>query len=243
MKKNKVRSGREEREERERIAKLRFKYTHRITIAKNGKEFFDARDYGNALTKFIEYLKIMVEIKEVQDYYALTPSHFDSKADVAEMMMISHIFLEMSRIYDASPKFSDELNKCINQFVAFTINQRFQVVNSEMLRKYLKKAIFKNPQVFKSAHSQIFVQSKKCYIVTYCYGSKHPVTDQYREFKDILLVTSMGKELVRIYYKYSSSIIENWGDHFLIKSTSVLFIKPCLGLFSKIILPLIIKKC
>ena len=59
------------REEREKIIKLRHKYENRITVARYGKESLDAGDYGNALKKFMDYLHIMAEIKEVKDAYEL----------------------------------------------------------------------------------------------------------------------------------------------------------------------------
>jgi hypothetical protein len=151
------------RDEREKILRLKHKYENRITVAKHGKECLDAGDYGNALKKFIDYFLILVELKEVKDIYELKVHMFDPKKDLTELLMISHIFFEMARMYDAVPKFQEDSKKCLDQFVHFSANQPFQVVNSEMVRKYLKKSVFKNPEVFRSAYQQIFVQSKKCY--------------------------------------------------------------------------------
>ena len=237
----KSRNGQEEREDRERIIKLKYKYEHRITIAKYGKEYLNNRDYSNALSKFIEYLKIMAEVKESQDYYMLTPASFDQKKELTEMLMISHIFFEMARIYDASPKFIDESQKCISQFIAFTINQPYQVVNSELIRKFLKKSLLKNETVFKNAHQQIYVQSKKCYVVTFCYGHNHPVTLEYRKFKDWLLETKTGCELVRIYYKYSSVLVLKWENNKWMRNFAHFIIRPILGMFSKTLLKFIIR--
>jgi hypothetical protein len=184
------------RDERDRIIKLRHKYENRITVARYGKESLDAGDYGNALKKFMDYLHIMAEIKEVKDAYELRTNHFDNKKDLTEMLMISHIFFEMARLYDAVPKFHSDVNKCLEQFVHFTANQPYQVVNSEMVRKYLKKSNFKNPDTFRNAYQQIYVQSKKCYIVTFCYGNDHWITRECREFKDWLLQYSWGQQVV-----------------------------------------------
>lgn len=242
MGKTKIRNGREEREERERIIKLKYKYEHRITIAKFGKEFLDSRDYTNALAKFIEYLKIMAEVKETGDYYTLSPANFDPKKDLTEMLMISHIFFEMARIYDASPKFLSESEKCINQFIAFTINQPYQVVNSELIRKFLKKSLIKNEQVFKNAYQQIFVQSKKCYVVTFCYGHHHPITQNFRNLKEVMLESQYGCEMIRVYYLLSSRAVERWEKSYFMKLFAHIVFKPLLALFSKTLLPFIIKK-
>jgi hypothetical protein len=237
------RSTKANRDERERILKLKLRFENRITIARYGKESLDAGDYGNALRKFMDYLQIISEVKGTKDIYALRLNTFDPKKELTELMMISHIYFEMARMYDAVPKFQGDVEKCLEQFVHFTANQPFQVVNSEMVRKYLKKSVFKNPDMFRNAYQQIYVQSKKCYIVTFCYGETHPVTQQCREFKDWLIDFSLGQKLVRNYYVLSSEMVPKYQNSFWFKSLSTLMIKPILHLFSKIILPVIIKKC
>lgn len=157
------------------------------------------------------------------------------------MLMISHVYFEMARIYDAVPKFADESKKCLEQFVIFSANQPFQVVNSEMIRKHLKKSVFKNADVFRWAYEQIYVQSKKCYVVTFCYGDAHPVTQDFREFKDWLLEFSLGRELVRFYYCHSSRIVPAWKENQMMHFFSRVCLRPMLLLFSKTMLKLIIK--
>lgn len=231
------------REERERIIKLRHKYENRITIARYGKESLDAGDYGNALKKFMDYLHIMAEIKEVKDAYELKVSKFDSKKELTEMLMISHIFFEMARLYDAVPKFRPDVQKCLDQFVHFTANQPYQVVNSEMVRKYLKKSNFKNPDAFRDSYQQIYVQSKKCYIVTFCYGNDHAITRECREFKDWLLNYTWGQQLVRHYYRLSSEAVPVCEQNFFLRHATRMIARPALLVFSKIILPVILKRC
>jgi hypothetical protein len=236
-----TKSGREAREEREKMLILKHKFENRITITKHGKESLDAGDYGGALTKFTEYMTIMADVKKVKDFYSLKPAHFDPKKDVTEMLMISHVVFEMARIYDAVPKFSEESRKCLELFVIFSANQPYQVVNSELIRKHLKKSIFKNADVFRSAYEQIYVQSKKCYVVTFCYGTNHDITHQYRELKSLMLESHMGRELVRFYYKNSSEMVAKWEHSALMHVFAKIVLKPMLLLFSKTILRLIIK--
>ena len=236
-----LKSGKQAREEREKMLILKHKFENRITITKIGKQALDAGDYSTALQKFVEYMQIMADIKKVNNVYALRPGHFNPGKDVTEMLMISHVYFEMARIYDAVPKFAEESKKCLEQFVIFSANQPFQVVNSEMIRKHLKKSVFKNADVFRWAYEQIYVQSKKCYIVTFCYGESHPVTRDYRKFKDFLLEGHYGRELIRIYYKLSSEIVPKWKGNPLMHALATVFIKPTLLLFSKTLLRLIIK--
>lgn len=235
-------SGKEAREEREKILVLKHKFEHRITITRTGKEALDRGDYSTALQRFVEYLNIMADIKHVKDFYSLKPTQFDSKINITELLMISHIFFEMARIYDAVPKYQDDSKKCLEQFVAFTANQPFQIVNSELIRKNLKKSIFKNPETFQSAYQQIYVQSKKCYVVTFCYGNNHPTTEEFRLFKDWLLKTDMGRNVVRLYYFHSSKFVPKWEKSRTMHLVAKILIRPLLVLFSKTILPSIIKK-
>jgi hypothetical protein len=228
-------------QERERMLILKHKFENRITITKHGKESLKMGDYTNALTKFVEYLQIMADVKNLRDFYSLRPSHFDSRKDLTEMMLISHIFFEMARVYDAVPKFTEESKRCLEQFVNFSANQPYQVVNSEMIRKYLKKTNFKNQDAFRDAYQQIYIQSKKCYIVTFCYGADHKLTHDYRFFKDWLLETKLGCELVRIYYMYSSVAVKRWESSRVMHLFALLIIKPILLLFSKTLLRFIIK--
>jgi hypothetical protein len=233
--------GKAAREEREKRLILKHKFENRITVAKFGKESLDAGDYGSALKKFMEYLGIVAEAKNVKDIYSLKLTNFDSRKELTEMLMISHVYFEMARLYDAVPQFAEEAKKCLNQFVHFSANQPYQIVNSEMIRKHLKKSKFKNPNDFRAAYDQIFIQSKKCYVVTFCFGEEHQVTADFREFKDWLLKYKSGQDLVRIYYNFSSTAVERWGQNNVVKIASSYIIRPTLHLFSKVILPAIIK--
>ena len=229
------------RPENERSIVLNHRFEHRITVARFGKESMDAGNYANALLKYNEYFRIMADVKQVKDAYSLTPKNFDPKKDLSEMLMMSHLYFEMARIYDASPRFTEEAKKCVDQFVLFSIDQPYQVINSELARKSLRKRSFKNPKFFRDAYEQIFVKSKRCYIVTFCYGDTHPITNQYRQLKDLLLEYKAGQELVRIYYSYSSRAVENWKGNFFMQVFAKIIIRPILLLFSKTLLPLIIR--
>lgn len=234
-------AARKEREEYQKAALLKAKFETRITIAKCGKVCIDAGDYSGALKKFTEYLQIMMEVKKCKDIYSLRVQHFDPKKDLTEMLMISHIYFEMARIYDTAPQFMEDSKKCLDQFVSFSANQPYQVINSEMIRKKLKKLQLRNGDNFRNAYQQIFVQSKKCYVVTYCYGNDHDLTLKYRAFKDILLKTAPGREFVRNYYLFSSDFVEKFGDSNFAKFSAKFFVKPALRLFAKTILPIILK--
>ncbi len=234
-------TGRAAREERERNLVLKHKYENRITTVRFGKESLDVSDWGNALARWTDYLKTLSEAKRAKDIYSLRIQHFDQKKELTEMLMISHLYFEMARMYDAHPKFHEESRKCLDQFVHFSANQPYQVVNSELMRKWLKKASFKNEAAFRLAYQQIFIQSKKCYVVTFCYGENDVVTHEFRQLKDWLLERHWGMKIVETYYRHSSIVVPKYEHHFAARYFSRLIIKPALLLFSKLVLPLIIK--
>ncbi|MFA5584183.1 MAG: hypothetical protein WDA09_08205 [Bacteriovoracaceae bacterium] len=233
--------SKEAKEKREHDAALLHKYRNRITITRLGKTAFDNGEYALALNRYKDYLQTVAEFKEAEDMYSIRLSHFDPEKDLTEMMMISQIYLELSRIFDAIPKYKDEVRKCLEQFLHFTINQPYQVINSELLRKQIKRNRFKNYDLYLDHYQQIAIQSKKCYIVTFSLGTDHPVTHHYREFKEWLLLYNWGQHLVRIYYLYSSTLVDKWKDHPGMHFIGKYFFAPLLTLFSKTILSRIIK--
>ncbi|HLW57784.1 MAG TPA: hypothetical protein VKY27_10385 [Bacteriovoracaceae bacterium] len=234
--------SKEAKEKRENDVVLQHKYNNRITITRHGKEAFDNGEYAIALSRYKEYLETVSEVKEAgTDIYSLRPSHFDPEKDLTEMLMISQIYLELARIYDAVPKYKDELHKSLDQFLNFTINQPYQVINSEILRKHIKRGKFRNYDTFRDYYQQIAIQSKKCYIVTFSLGNDHPVTQEYRLFKEWLLDFPLGQELVRLYYLHSSVLVERWGKGQCMHFIGKYFLAPLLTLFSKTILRRIVK--
>ncbi|MES2528335.1 MAG: hypothetical protein V4598_14710 [Bdellovibrionota bacterium] len=237
-----MKSGKTAREEREKRLILKHKFENRITVARFGNESRGLKDFAGAIRKFTDYLQVMAEVKGVQDIYAIKPQHFDTKKDVTEMLMISHIYFEMAKMYDAVPKFHDESKRCLDQFVLFSVNQPFQVINSELMRKHLKKTLFKNHEAFRNAYIQIFVQSKKCYVVTFCLGTHHPVTQEFRALKDVMLEYRLGQEMVRLYYQFSSVAVLRWEKRPVAKLAGKWLMRPILVLLSKTILRTIINK-
>jgi hypothetical protein len=221
-----------ERQEKERKLTLQRRLDVRITNARLGKEAFKVGDFLGAIRKYSEYLETMAEYHKCASMYELHPQHFTKGKDLTEMLMMSHIYFELSKVYDATGKFQQECGKCLDQFVLFSANQPYQVVNSEMIRKHLRKYKFKNQDLYLKAYKQIFVQSRKCYIATMCFGDTHPVTEDLRRFKDHLLTRPLGAALVSCYYRLSSTLVEQLGPHPRVQKFVVTISRPILSWFS-----------
>ena len=195
-------------EEEERISpELAKQYRTRISVAKQGQEAFSSGNYTDAIRFYNQYLKIISQIKKT-DPYNLSPTHFNPDEELSEMFLISQVYWALSQIYDLSPKLTENLSKVLNQFVRFSKGQRYQVANSETLRKFLKKGRMKNKILFTNAFKQIMVASKKCYVATYCFGQDHQITNDFRQFKvEVLAKSKLGIKFVDLYYQYSPGLV------------------------------------
>ncbi len=202
-------SSENQKEKKKKKLALQKKYGTRITIARQGREAFLAKDYVGAQRKYNEYLGILSELNDIDDIFKLSPSMFDNKREVTEMLLVSHVYWEIARINEKSPQLEKVFYKALAQFVKFTVNQPYQVLNAEMLRKYIKKnkRVTTKYSVLNDAYQQIFVQSKKCFIATHCLGARSVETNTLREFKNLLIKSSIGMGFVRWYYLTSPKLI------------------------------------
>lgn len=224
-----------EKDKSRRKLALQKKYSQRITIARQGRDDFTQKDYLSAMKKYNEYLGILAELNDAEDVFELSPTMFDNKKEVTEMLLISHIYWEIARMNEMTPKLQNTYQKALSQFIKFTINQPYQILNAEMLRKYIKKNKGVSQQIgrLNEAHQQIFVQSKKCYIATMCYGSEHQNTMTLRKFKLILTKTKLGLHFIDVYYRYSSRLVSYCEKNGLLKYLITSSTRPILTLFAK----------
>jgi hypothetical protein len=222
-----------ERNKKERIANLKRRLDSRITNARLGKEALKQGDYLTAINKYSEYLDTMASYHGCANMYALKPGNFRGGKDTTELLMTSHIYFELAKVYDATGKFREECGKCLDQFVLFSANQPFQVVNSELVRKHIRKFKFKNHDLFAKAYEGIFVQSRKCYVATLCFGEEHPTTERLRFFKAWLLVRPGGRAAVATYYRNSSRLVAWLPAYPRLMSCFVGISRPVLRWFSR----------
>jgi hypothetical protein len=220
-------SGRDKREEREKFLKLKHRYEHRITIAKNGNIANRSGDFGNSIKKYTDYLGILAEVNKC-DIYSLSPDMFDHKKQVTEMLVISQIYFELAKLFDLSERFEGECIKAMDRYIAFSVNQSYQVVNSEVLRKSLRKGKMKHPEHFFAAYKLIQVKSAKCFIATFCFGNDSLETTHLRAVKKNLLKSPYGFELVDFYYRFSPKIVAIAEQNLIIKHLVIIFFKPLL---------------
>lgn len=206
----KAKSPDEQRAERERFVvrkTLEGKYKQRFTIAKEGKMALNRRDYRMMIYRYTEYLKIMADTYEVPTIYDLKPNSFNQKSDVAELLLISQIYWELAKVYDGSSKSRDKLELTLRQFIRFTIGMQFQGLNTEIIRKELKRRKFKNKELILKSLEGIYKESSGCYLATYFELYQNELST-LRNFKNNFLEKrKLGQIFIYNYYELSPSII------------------------------------
>lgn len=234
-----------DQEERRRKLELNARFNQRITVAKVARNAFKAKNYVNAVKQYTEYLNILCHAKEVEDIFSLTPEDFDDTTAVSEILLISHVYWDLSRMYETNPKFKEMYSKSINQFVKFSANQPFQVLNAEMVRKYIKKRK-RNGQVTEElsaldqTYSDIYSQSKSCFIASSCFGNEDRITNILRDFKSRHLIKwPFGIDLIKTYYTVSPRIVIFIDNYSYLKK----IINPALRAFAFLTQTSIFNKC
>lgn len=201
-------NNKDDKKKRRNLKQLNDRYQSRITVARQGQEASSSGDYLNAVKYYNKYLKILADIKDVEET-ALSPAVFDVDKELSELLLISHIYWDLCKIFDVTPHLESEFKKCLFKFVEFTHGFKYQVVNAEMLRKYIRKDRLIHKKEFREAYKRIFIASKKCYVASYVYGADHQKTEQLREFRNIYLAPSfIGQMFINYYYFLSPKVCQ-----------------------------------
>lgn len=183
------------------------RYQQRFSVVKEGKACLEKRDIVGAAKKYHEYLQILALVYHSKPF-DLKPDLFVEATGETEQLLLSQVYYDLAKIYDLSEKKTIELQQSLAQFVRFTLNQRYQVLNSETIRKDIKAKRIKNKEEFSQTMNQIYKESKKCYLATYVYGENHPTTMILRSFRDQKLQASvLGRAFINLYYYLSPKMI------------------------------------
>lgn len=210
-------------------------YNTRITIAKVGQAAYKENDFQLAIKNYNQYLAILARVKGTEAY-TLSPKNFEGDRDMTEMLLISHVYWDLAKIYDLSPKLNDQFLKALSQFTKFTANMPYQVVNAEILRRFIKRGRCNNKEMFEKVYKQVYISTKKCFIASYAYSEDHPLVTDFRGFRDQLWELPLGKNFIRNYYKYSPLVVAKLEQHpIMAKALTEIIIKPCLNVIHKLI--------
>lgn len=186
-----------EKAERERLMKL---FQRRMDLARNGAVSFKQGKVKEAITNYYAYIDILEKTKEVERD-GLLPKHFDSKKDIAEILLLSGVFWDLAKMHDQGGKKGYErLRLYLDRFVVFSAGMPFQHVSSELVRKFLVNGNPRHRKEFKDAH--IRLGGGKCFIATAVEEHLPPQTlKDLRSFRDgYLLKRGWGRAFTSVYY-------------------------------------------
>lgn len=175
---------------------------HRIEIAQAGIVAFQRKQIGVAVRNFHMYIKVLEEVKGVGEG-GLTPGQFDSKADKNELLMISGVYWNLTKLYDrtSSPEKQKEFLHYMEKYILFSKGMPFQHLCAETLRKYIGTGKTIHKSEFKNAYRVL--ATSRCFVATALMDVTSVETlPLLRELRDEVLKKSfLGRKFVFWYYR------------------------------------------
>jgi hypothetical protein len=204
----------EEQEEEKRPEAIVQAYRERLTVLKKAQEYSQKNDIPKAVEYYSTYLNTLAAFFKTSED-KLNSNMFDKDKDLTELLLISHAYWELATAYDRSPTLHNESIRCLDQFVKFSTGFKFQHINAQMLRKFVKKRKAHNPKAFNQAYERLHVASKGCYIASHCFGENDHNTNFLRLIKKDILSLPGGFKFVELYYRYSPRLVNFCSKHSL----------------------------
>jgi hypothetical protein len=174
----------------------------RIEIAGKGVAAYAKKDTVNAALAFKSYLSILEDIKGAPSG-GLSPTHFDKKKEMAEMVLITGVLWDLIKLYDrtqSADKYK-EFQAYMSKYLAFARGMPYQTMCAETLRKYIrdKRAVHMNE--FKDAYKML--KNNRCFVATELEPeTRFETLPRLRDFRDRVLKKSVrGRKFVAWYYR------------------------------------------
>ncbi|PIK14287.1 hypothetical protein [Halobacteriovorax sp. JY17] len=222
-------------EEKQRPERVVNAYRDRLKALKQARQYYSNGEIPKAVERYSTYLNNLASYFGVTED-KLTPAFFDAEKEISELLLISQAYWDLSKAYDRSPNLHRESIRCLEQFVKFTNGFKYQHINAQMLRKFIKRKQAHNLKSFQNAYTKIQVESKGCFIATYSFGENHSVTNDLRLFKQRILPYKIGLKFIEIYYLSSPKLVnyfEKAGT--LGQVINKMVLRPSLFVFSKLV--------
>ncbi|OFZ25184.1 MAG: hypothetical protein A2381_12145 [Bdellovibrionales bacterium RIFOXYB1_FULL_37_110] len=193
-------------------------YKCRLDYIKQGQMYENKGELINAITVYEKYFEVVAKWHKVEKE-KLKPEMFkkltkeglinEKEDDLHEIFLISLVSWNLARIYAYSDKEKhlEKLKIMLDRFVLFSIGYKFQFLNCETLRKYLKKVTGPQEKLMEEAYQKLRVHSKRCYLATHCFGENHPHLFILRSFRDNYLDNWGGEQFLKFYYTLSPGFI------------------------------------
>lgn len=211
-------------------------FKDRLKVLRHAQEYSAGGEIPKAVEKYTHYLAILATYYKTEEAQ-LSPKLFDQSKDLTEMLLISNVYWDLAKAYDRSPRLQKECIRCLQQFVTFSLGYKYQHVNAQMLKKFLRSKKAHNKKAFQQALDRLNVESKACYVATHAYPqNNYDILTTLRGFKRDIYNYKLGRIFVENYYHYSPKLVS------LMEKSSILdllinkmIIKPFIFLFAFVI--------
>jgi hypothetical protein len=179
----------------------------RIEFVTQGLRALSKQNVAEAILGFRNYIKLLEDFKGV-DEGALTPSNFDNAKEFGDLLLLSGVYWELTKLYDRTK--SEEKKKLflhfMEKFISFSKSTSIQALCAENLRRYLSQGKAAHRAEFKNAYKVL--GKGKCFVVS----SLIDVIDfetlpAFWAFRDEFLARrAWGRVLIRVYYAVGPAI-------------------------------------
>lgn len=206
-------------------------YNSRYTYLKKAKSYTMNDDNINAFDYYQRYLTALAQWYNLESIDLLSPDLFNIEKDLGELLMISQVYWELAKFFDRTNNSKNLLEENLEKFTIFSKSFKFQRINAQILKQYIKKNIPHHPHVFEFYYKKIQIESHFCFLATYAYPEDPERLETFRKFKRSSLDNKYGLLLVEFYYAISPWLVEQCQRspslHFFLFRC---FIKPSLSL-------------
>jgi hypothetical protein len=185
-------------------AQRRELFRRRLELARNGVKNYQLKRVTEAVRAFHSYIGILEDWKGTPEG-GLTPSHFDVKNDLPELLLISGVYWDLAKLYDRTKSVhrKKEFMHYLGKYILFSKGLPYEAVASETLRKYIATEKPVHMDEFKNAYKVL--SGSKCFIATSLIDLTEEATiGRLREFRDRRLrPSSAGRVFIAAYERVS----------------------------------------
>lgn len=192
-------------QERAKDMKKKRLWQNRVALVRNGHALMKNKLFSEAAISYEKYLRL-VEVVFNCGPGQLTPEMLKESAKTAELTVITGVYWDLVRIYDASDKYGGRQKFAAKQLAKFIT---YTPIYADLVKKaqiFMKSS--RHPDVIKSFLIASKAQKSRCFIATAAFESPQATeVVQLQRFRDDFLKTNLtGRKFVYFYYKVSPKI-------------------------------------
>lgn len=192
-------------QERAKDMKKKRLWQNRVALVRNGHALMKNQLFSEAAISYEKYLRL-VEVVFNCGPGQLTPEILKESAKTAELTVITGVYWDLVRIYDASDKYGGRQKFAAKQLAKFIT---YTPIYADLVKKaqiFMKSS--RHPDVIKSFLIASKAQKSRCFIATAAFETSQATeVIELQRFRDeFLKVTPVGRKFVYFYYKVSPKI-------------------------------------